>query len=190
MALGLLTAQIVFGLVLSHPTNKTTWRLSRLLFPWHENAWVFILSFLGVHVLATLADAYANVGFLGAFVPGLSEYRTPGMALGTMALAFMSLDAEMLGLGGILAVVFLIGIAAGFERPALTAFEAQVIPIEHATRGASWTGSMWTGGATGSSEYFLVEHRSKFGFDAGLPGNGLIFSTARWAGVTLSSWRA
>ncbi len=67
--------------------------------------------------------------------------------MGTLALALLSLDPTTLGLGGILAVVFLIGVAAGFERPALTAFEAQVIPIEHATRGASWTGSMWTGGA-------------------------------------------
>ena len=32
------------------------------------------------------------------------------------------------GSSGILAVVFLIGVAAGFERPALTAFETQVIP--------------------------------------------------------------
>ncbi len=69
------------------------------------------------------------------------------LVVGTLALALISLDPATLGLGGILAVVFLIGVAAGFERPALTAFEAQVIPIEHATRGASWTGSMWTGGA-------------------------------------------
>ena len=39
------------------------------------------------------------------------------------------------------------GVAAGFERPALAAFEAQVIPIEFATRGASWIGTVWTGGA-------------------------------------------
>jgi MFS family permease len=69
------------------------------------------------------------------------------LAVGALALAGLSLQPETLGLGGILAVVFLIGVAAGFERPALTAFEAQVIPIEYATQGASWTGSMWTGGA-------------------------------------------
>ena len=69
------------------------------------------------------------------------------LVVGTLALALLSLDPSTLGLGGILAVVFLIGVAAGFERPALTAFETQVIPIEQATQGASWTGSMWTGGA-------------------------------------------
>jgi MFS family permease len=43
--------------------------------------------------------------------------------------------------------VFLIGVAAGFERPALVAFETQVIPVEHATRGASLSGSAWTAAA-------------------------------------------
>jgi MFS family permease len=69
------------------------------------------------------------------------------LAVGALALAILSLDPHTLGLAGILAVVFLVGVAAGFERPALTAFETQVIPIEQATRGASWTGSVWTGAA-------------------------------------------
>jgi DMSO/TMAO reductase YedYZ heme-binding membrane subunit len=86
VTLGLLTAQVVLGLVLSHPTNKSTWRLSKLLFPWHENAWVFVLAFLGVHVVSIVADSYAQVGIVGAFVPGLSEYRSPAVALGTIAL--------------------------------------------------------------------------------------------------------
>lgn len=85
-ALGLLTVQIVLGLVLSHPTNKSTWRLSRRLFPWHENAWVFVLAFLAAHVISLIADPYAGVGFLGAFIPGLSSYRSPAVALGTLAL--------------------------------------------------------------------------------------------------------
>ena len=69
------------------------------------------------------------------------------LVVGALALALLALDPEALGLVGILAVVFLIGVAAGFERPALTAFETQVIPLEHATRGASWTGSVWMTGA-------------------------------------------
>ena len=69
------------------------------------------------------------------------------LILGALALAFLSLEPDAVGLGGILAVVFLIGVAAGFERPALTAFETQVIPVEHAARGASWTGSVWTAAA-------------------------------------------
>jgi sulfoxide reductase heme-binding subunit YedZ len=85
-ALGLLTVQIALGLVLSHPTNKSTWRLSKRLFPWHANAWIFVLVFLIAHVVSLIADPYAGVGFLGAFVPGLSGYRSAPVALGTLGL--------------------------------------------------------------------------------------------------------
>lgn len=85
-ALVLLTFQVVVGLVLSHPTNKSTWRLSKRLFPWHEHAWVFTLAFVVVHVVSIAADRFAHVGWLGAIVPGLSEYRTVPVALGTLAL--------------------------------------------------------------------------------------------------------
>jgi MFS family permease len=70
-----------------------------------------------------------------------------GLMVGALLLAGLSLDPGNVALPSILAVVFLIGVAAGFERPALTAFETQVIPIEHATRGASWSGAAWTGAA-------------------------------------------
>ena len=69
------------------------------------------------------------------------------LVLGTLALALMSLDPAGISFAGILAVIFLIGIAAGFERPALVAFEAQVIPVEHASRGASLSGATWTAAA-------------------------------------------
>ena len=73
LTLGLLTLQVVLGLVLSHPTNKTTWKLSKLLFPWHENAWIFVTAFLVLHVVTIVADPYAGVGIGGALVPGLSR---------------------------------------------------------------------------------------------------------------------
>jgi predicted ferric reductase len=86
VALMLLSFQVVVGLVLSHPTNKSTWRLSKLLFPWHEHAWVFTLAFVFVHVVTIAVDRFANVGWLGALVPGLSEFRTVPVALGTIGL--------------------------------------------------------------------------------------------------------
>jgi DMSO/TMAO reductase YedYZ heme-binding membrane subunit len=86
MALILLTIEVVLGLVLSHPTNKSTWRLSKRLFPWHEHIWVFTVAFIVVHVVSIATDRFANVGWLGAFVPGLSEYRTVPVAIGTLAL--------------------------------------------------------------------------------------------------------
>ena len=82
----LLTFQVTLGLVLSHPTNKSTWKLSKVLFPWHDQLWVFIAAFVGTHVLAIVLDPYAGVGVTGAFIPGLSEYRNVPVALGTLAL--------------------------------------------------------------------------------------------------------
>jgi hypothetical protein len=86
MALLLLTFQVVVGLVLSHPTNKSTWRLSKPLFPWHEHAWVFTIAFGVVHVVSIAMDGFAKVGWVGAIVPGLSEFRTVPVALGTLSM--------------------------------------------------------------------------------------------------------
>lgn len=69
------------------------------------------------------------------------------LALGALVLALISLTAGGASFVGILVVVFLVGVAAGFERPALVAFETQVIPIEQATRGASLSGGAWTAAA-------------------------------------------
>ena len=82
----LLTFQVALGLILSHPTNKSTWKLSKTLFPWHDQLWVFIAAFVGAHVLAIVLDPYAGVETGGAFIPGLSEYRNVPVALGTLAL--------------------------------------------------------------------------------------------------------
>jgi len=82
----LLTIQVVLGLVLSNPTNQTTWRLSKHLFPWHENAWIFVLAFLGAHIVTIVVDPFAGVGIAGAIVPGLSSYRSSAVALGTLGL--------------------------------------------------------------------------------------------------------
>jgi MFS family permease len=67
------------------------------------------------------------------------------------AAAFAALSATgALGLLGILAIIFLTGMASGFERPALSAFEAQVIPRSQAVRGVSFASSVsQTGGIVG-----------------------------------------
>lgn len=82
----LLTALVALGLVLSHPTNQSTWRLSKRIFPWHEHLFVFVAAFLVVHVVSLVLDPYAGVGVGGALVPGLSEYRSAPVALGTLGL--------------------------------------------------------------------------------------------------------
>jgi MFS family permease len=70
-------------------------------------------------------------------------------AIGTLCAAtFAALSATgALNLLGILAVIFVTGIASGFERPALSAFEAQIIPRAQAVRGVSFSSSVSQTGA-------------------------------------------
>jgi MFS family permease len=65
-------------------------------------------------------------------------------AMATVCAAVLALLSaqELLGLAGILVVIFAFGVASGFERPALSALEAQVIPIGQAVRGASMASSV------------------------------------------------
>lgn len=73
-----------------------------------------------------------------------------GVTLCALVLAILSSSAAGIALPAILLVVFATGVASGFERPALSAFEAQVIPLDEAARGVSWTSSLsQTGGIVG-----------------------------------------
>jgi predicted ferric reductase len=89
----LLTLQVLIGLVLSHPTNQTTWKLSKRFFPWHENLLVFIVALLLAHVGTIVVDPYAGVGLGGALLPGMSEYRSAPVALGTLGMYALAATA-------------------------------------------------------------------------------------------------
>jgi hypothetical protein len=82
----LLTVLVSLGLILSHPVNQSTWRLSKRLFPWHENLLTFVVAFLVAHIVSLILDPYAGVGIDGALIPGLSSYRNVPVALGTLGL--------------------------------------------------------------------------------------------------------
>ncbi|HET7704207.1 MAG TPA: MFS transporter [Candidatus Limnocylindrales bacterium] len=68
------------------------------------------------------------------------------VTLCAVALAALSASA-VLSLGAILVVIFATGIASGFERPALTALEAQVVPRDEAARGVSMLSSVSLAGS-------------------------------------------
>jgi DMSO/TMAO reductase YedYZ heme-binding membrane subunit len=122
-------------MILSHPTNQTTWKLSKRLFPWHENLWVFVLAFVGVHMVSLILDPYSGVGLAGAFVPTLSSYRSSPVALGTLALYALILTGitarytKLLPAGfwlkihrlsiGVFVLAWLHGILSGTDTPAL-----------------------------------------------------------------------
>ncbi len=82
----ILTFVVAVGLILSHPVNKSTWKLSKRIFPWHENLFVFAIAFTVVHIVTIILDPYAGVGVVGTFIPGLSSFRNVPVALGTIAL--------------------------------------------------------------------------------------------------------
>ena len=65
VALLLLTLQVAIGLVLSHPHNKTTWKLSKTIFPWHDHLWVFVIAFLVAHIVSLVVDPKAGVSLTG-----------------------------------------------------------------------------------------------------------------------------
>jgi hypothetical protein len=93
VAYGALVVTIAFGTLMSHPRNKTAWRLSARLFPWHETLTLFVLSFVAVHVGSLVVDPYAGIGIGGALIPGLSSYRSVPVALGVLALYAVILTA-------------------------------------------------------------------------------------------------
>jgi predicted ferric reductase len=89
----LLTLNVAAGLWLSHPRNAGDPRTSRVVFPWHELLTVFTGAFLALHIVLLAVDPYAQVGWVGAFVPGFAEYRPLPVALGSVALYAMIITA-------------------------------------------------------------------------------------------------
>ena len=127
-----------------------------------------LVTVVGFQVYAITGDPLA-LGWLGLVeaIPALSLVLFGGYVADrhdrrriiVITSALVTVCAVALGLlaadgaGGILpilAVVFVTGIGSGFERPALTAFEAQVIPRAQAVQGVSYTSSVsQTGGILG-----------------------------------------
>jgi predicted ferric reductase len=89
----LLALEVGLGLVLSHPRNTAEWRTTKQVFPWHEMVTVFTGAFLVLHIVLLAIDPYANVGIVGALVPGFSQFRPVAVGLGTVALYAMIFTA-------------------------------------------------------------------------------------------------
>jgi hypothetical protein len=89
----LLTLEVAAGVWLSHPRNAGDPRTYRVVFPWHELLVVFTGAFLALHIVLLAVDPYAGVDWIGAFVPGFSQYRTVPVAIGTVALYALIITA-------------------------------------------------------------------------------------------------
>jgi hypothetical protein len=84
VALLLLTVSMLLGV-----TTSTRWRSARwprfLVNGLHRNVTLLALVFVVVHVLTTIADGYAPVGFVDAILPLHSAYRPVWLGLGAVA---------------------------------------------------------------------------------------------------------
>jgi len=89
----LLTLEVGLGLILSHPRNLAAWRKTKQVFPWHEMVTVFLGAFLALHIALLAIDPFAKVGWIGALVPGFSEFRPPAIAVGSIALSALIFTA-------------------------------------------------------------------------------------------------
>jgi len=89
----LLTLEVAAGVWLSHPRNSGDPRTSRVVFPWHELLSVFTGAFLTLHIVLLAIDPYAGVDWIGAFVPGFSQYRPVPVAIGSVALYALIITA-------------------------------------------------------------------------------------------------
>jgi hypothetical protein len=96
-----LTALVLLGTWLRHP-----WRLRHPLL--HGESRLRVHALLAVatlvlvagHVVSLAADRYAGVGWVGAFVPGQSHYRTTAVAIGVVALFVLVVVGASAGLAG------------------------------------------------------------------------------------------
>lgn len=89
----LLSLEVATGVWLSHPRNSGDGNSTRAVFPWHELLTVFTGAFLALHIVLLAVDPYAGVDWIGAFVPGFSQYRAVPVAIGSVALYALIITA-------------------------------------------------------------------------------------------------
>lgn len=84
MALILLTGSVVLGMLTS--VRYAGPALPRVLTAGlHRNVSLLVVAFLAVHVLTSVVDSYAPVGWLATVLPFASSYRRVWVGLGTLA---------------------------------------------------------------------------------------------------------
>ena len=84
VSLLLLTAGLVLGIL-----GTVRWRSDRwprfAVVSIHRNLTLFAIAFVALHVVTTIADGYAPVGFKDAVIPFVSKYRPLWLGFGAVA---------------------------------------------------------------------------------------------------------
>ena len=84
VALLLLTAAVLLGIVSALRWRTTRWPRFATV-DVHRNLTLLSIVFVAIHVVTTVLDGYAPVGYLDSVVPFLSPYRPLWLGLGTVA---------------------------------------------------------------------------------------------------------
>ncbi|HEU5307859.1 MAG TPA: ferric reductase-like transmembrane domain-containing protein [Acidimicrobiia bacterium] len=85
VTLGFLTASVLLGILTSFRWSSSTWPRFVVEFV-HRNVSLLVLVFLGVHVVAVVADGFAPIRWIDVVVPFVSAYRPFWLGLGAVAL--------------------------------------------------------------------------------------------------------
>lgn len=81
-----LSALVASGVWMRHPWRHRLRRgHAETLLRVHSSLGVGTVLLVAGHIVALATDSYARVGWAGAFVPGMSQYRTTAVALGAVA---------------------------------------------------------------------------------------------------------
>jgi Ferric reductase like transmembrane component len=84
VALVLLTATVVLGIAGSARFATPSW--PRVVTGGlHRNLSVLVVAFVGAHILTTVLDSYARIGWISAVIPFASSYRPLWLGLGALA---------------------------------------------------------------------------------------------------------
>lgn len=85
----LLSAVVVLGVLSSLRFQRAGW--PRFLTPaLHRNLALMTLVFLALHVVTAVVDPFTHLGWLAAFIPFSSYYRTLWLGLGTIAFELLA----------------------------------------------------------------------------------------------------
>lgn len=87
-----LAALVTMGIWIRHP-SRLRWPVvhSETRLRLHATLATATIALVAGHLVALASDRYAGVGWVGAFVPGYSTYRTFAVSLGVIAMFFMAL---------------------------------------------------------------------------------------------------
>jgi methionine sulfoxide reductase heme-binding subunit len=84
VALGLLTATVVLGLVTARRTSTPGWP-GFVLQDLHRRVSILTVCFLAIHVLTSVLDTYVSIGWLAIVVPFASPYERFFVGLGAVS---------------------------------------------------------------------------------------------------------